>query len=99
MTDKQDVKKKRLNAKESPVHTIQVGSVTALVWRRQSPSGFSYLDYSLIREYSSLSTGSFCYSKNFFASNNNDLVEVIQLASRWITEHDRPSIQQDSKAA
>lgn len=68
------------------------GSVAAAIWRRQLPSGFSYLDFSLIREYKSLSTGNTCCSKNFFVRHQAELIQAVQLATRWVAEHEQKEI-------
>jgi hypothetical protein len=49
MNDKLDAKKKKTALAETPVHTIREGSVAASIWRRQSPSGYAYYDFSLTR--------------------------------------------------
>ena len=69
-----------------PVHVVRKGAIAASIWRRQSPSGFAYYDYSLSRSWKSMSTEKTGYSRNFFETNQTDLVEVIGKASAWIVE-------------
>lgn len=69
-----------------PVETIRKGAIAASIWTRQSPAGFAYFDFSLSRSWKSLGTGRDGYSDNFFAKNEPELVEVIQLVSKRITE-------------
>lgn len=88
MNDKLDAKKKKTAPAETPVHTIREGSVAASIWRRQSPSGYAYYDFSLTRSWQSLSSGNTGYSKNFFARNQPELVKVIEQASQWIALHE-----------
>jgi len=88
MNEKHESKKKKPNAAESPVHTIREGSVAASIWRRQSPSGYAYYDFSLARSWQSLSTGSAGSSRNFFARNREELVKVVDAATQWIAEHE-----------
>lgn len=88
MNDKLDPKKKKTISAETPVHTIREGSVAASIWRRQSPSGYAYYDFSLTRSWQSLSSGNTGYSKNFFARNQPELLKVIELASQWISAHE-----------
>jgi hypothetical protein len=71
-----------------PIHVIREGAVAAAIWKRQSPSGYSYYDYSLSRSFESLSSGKTGHSKNFFSRNQHDLVKVIETASKWITERE-----------
>jgi hypothetical protein len=93
MNDKQDTKKKRMNPPETPIHTIRESSVAASIWRRQSPSGYAYYDFSLSRSWQSLSSGSTGCSKNFFARNQSELIKVIELASQWIKEQERQTAE------
>lgn len=88
MNDKQETRKKKPLPTETPVHTIRNGAVAASIWRRQSPSGYVYFDYSLARSFKSLSSGNTGYSRNFFARNQQELLAVIEQASRWIAEHE-----------
>ncbi len=88
MNEKPETKKKKAIAAETPVHTIRSGAVAASIWKRQSPSGYVYFDYSLARSFKSLSTGSTGYSKNFCSRNQLELATVIEQAARWIAEHE-----------
>lgn len=89
MNDKLDPKKKKAAASETPIHTISEGSVSASIWRRQSPSGYAYYDFSLARSWQSLSSGNPGSSKNFFARNQVELVKVIEQAAQWIVNHEQ----------
>lgn len=89
MNEQKEPKKKKAAAVETPVHTIRAGAVAASIWRRQSPAGYVYFDFSLTRSWKSLSSGNTGHSKNFFASNQHDLARVIEEATRWITEHEQ----------
>lgn len=91
MNEKTEVKKKKQPAAETPVHTIRSGAVAASIWKRQSPSGYVYFDFSLARSFKSLSSGNLGSSKNFFSRNHGELSSVIEQASRWIAEHESES--------
>ena len=67
-----------------PVFVVRRGAVAASIWKRQSPSGFAYFDYSLSRSWKSMSTDKTGYSKNFFDTNLSQLQEVVNEASEWI---------------
>lgn len=69
-----------------PVEVIRKGAIAASIWKRQSPSGYAYYDFSISRSWKSMSSEKTGYSKNFFETNKADLVEVIERASAWITE-------------
>ncbi len=74
--------KKKPSAK--PVKTIRHGAVAANIWRRQSPTGFEYFDFSLSRSWKTQKTGREGYSPNFFATNEPELLETINEAASWI---------------
>lgn len=99
MNDKQETKKKKAASTETPVHTIRAGSVAASIWRRQSPSGYVYFDFSLARSFKSLSSGNTGGSRNFFARNRHELTEVIDQACRWIEENEDRTAQAETLAA
>lgn len=88
MTDKQEPKRKRATKGESPIHIIKAVSVSASIWRRQSPAGYEYLDFSLARSFESLSSGNLGSSKNFFARNRQELMQVIEQAAAWIEQYE-----------
>lgn len=99
MNEKIEAKKKKSSLAVTPVHTIREGAVAASIWRRQSPSGFAYLDFSLTRSWESMSSGNTGYSKNFFARNQQELVEVIQQACAWIATNEKRIATAESLAA
>ncbi len=75
------------NETAEPVIVIRKGAIAASIWKRQSPSGYAYHDFSISRSWKSMSTDKQGYSRSFFETNEAELVEVIQKASAWITEH------------
>lgn len=81
-------KKKKDDAGDGvdPVQVVRKGAIAASIWRRQSPSGFAYYDFSLSRSWKSMSSEKTGYSRNFFETNQTDLIEVIAKASAWIIE-------------
>lgn len=79
-------KKDPENETMDPVHVIRKGAIAASIWQRQSPSGYAYYDYSISRSWKSMSSDKTGYSRNFFETNQVDLIEVIQKASAWIVE-------------
>ena len=81
MTDK----KEKTNV--TPETTIRRGAVAASIWRRQSPSGFEYYDFSLSRSWKAKTSGREGYSLNFFSDNMDQLNVVIQEAASWIADH------------
>jgi hypothetical protein len=99
MSEQKEPKKKKTTAIETPVHTIRAGAMAASIWRRQSPAGYVYFDFSLTRSWKSLSSGNTGHSKNFFAKNQEELLKVIQQASQWIAQHEHHDISGDRIAA
>lgn len=99
MNEPKEPKKKKAAAIESPVHTIRAGAVAASIWRRQSPAGYVYFDFSLTRSWQSLSSGNIGHSKNFFSKNQEELLQVVEQASQWIAEHEQREISTERVAA
>lgn len=75
--------KKQASAKQTVIHTIQVGDVVAEVRLKKSNSGFSYLDYTLERCFIT-STNKQSRGSTFFAVNQADLIQAVRDASAWI---------------
>lgn len=95
-------KKSKFNAGDAAteaVYVIREGAVTASISKRQSPSGYSYYDYSLSRSWKSLSSGKTGHSKNFFSRNQQDLSKVIEKATRWISEREATAPENEVLAA
>ncbi|RPI86238.1 MAG: hypothetical protein EHM42_06190 [Planctomycetaceae bacterium] len=61
-----------------PVQVVREGAIAASIWRRQSPSGYAYYDFTLSRSWNSASSGKMGYSKSFFEGNRDDLLRVIE---------------------
>ena len=72
-----------------PLETIREGSVAASIWQRQSLSGYAYYDFSLSRNWKSMSTDKTGSSKNFFSKNQDELKRVIEKACKWIEDRER----------
>jgi hypothetical protein len=81
-----------------PEKTIREGAVAASIWRRQSPTGFAYYDFSLSRSWKAQKSGREGYSLNFFSDNQEQLGKVISGASAWIAEN-QPKLVADSEQA
>lgn len=92
MNNKPEPKNKKKPV-ETPVHMIREGDVAASIWRRMSPAGYEYFDFSLCRSWKSLSTASTGSSKNFFAKNQDEIIKVVAQASRWIAEREATNRQ------
>jgi hypothetical protein len=81
-----------------PVHVVRNGAVAASIWKRQSPSGYAYYDFSLSRSWKSMSSDKTGYSKNYFDTNEKELIDVIQRASAWIMDQ-KAAIGSEEKVA
>lgn len=77
-------KKKASQRNQSPVKVIRCGAIAASIWKRQTSTGFEYLDFSLSRSWKLKSGEREGYSQNFFEGNEEALFEVVNLASRFI---------------
>ncbi len=96
-TETRSRRKDAENEPTEPVHMVRRGAIAASVWRRQSPSGYAYYDFSLSRSWKSMSSEKTGYSRNFFDTNQEELVEVITRAAEWIAtqkalEPDKPGL-------
>ncbi|MCC7086551.1 MAG: hypothetical protein IT427_16250 [Pirellulales bacterium] len=80
MTDK----KQTILTPSKPVHTIRCQDIVAFVHRRQSLNGFTYFDYTLARNWSSMSTNKLSSGCTFFPANEEALVETIHQVTAWI---------------
>lgn len=76
--------KSKSSAAKTPEHVIKCGQVAAHIHRRQSNTGFSYLDFSLNRSWTSQATGKAQSGSSFFDYNEADLVEAVRQVCRWI---------------
>jgi hypothetical protein len=72
---------------ETPTRPIKVcrsGAIAASVWRRQTATGFEYLDFSLSRSWKTKNGQKEGYSQSFFERNEDALIAVIQEAVEFI---------------
>ena len=72
---------------QKPVEVIRNGAIAASIWKRQTSTGFEYLDYSLSRSWKLKSGEKEGYSSNFFPGNEDALVDVVQRATDYIREN------------
>jgi len=87
--ERTETKKKKAEGEAKatdPVQTIREGAVAASIWRRQSPSGFAYYDFSLSRSWKSMSTEKTGYSKNFFGRHKTELIAVVERVAEEIAK-------------
>lgn len=85
-TPQNNNKKAASTRNQSPVKVIRVGAIAASIWKRQTTTGFEYLDFSVSRSWKLKNGEREGYSQNFFEGNEEALFEVINLASRYIRE-------------
>jgi len=80
---------KKKPAAKRPEKVIRKGSVAAEIYLKQSPDGFRYHDFALVRTFRNggekeLRSGS------FFDDSVSDLIEAAREAGEWIEERRRP---------
>lgn len=80
-------KEKAQNGKTDPIKTIRNGAIAASIWKRQTPTGFEYLDFSLSRSWKMKSGEKQGYSQSFFEKNEEALVDVITQVCDYIRLH------------
>ena len=78
---------------QKPIKTFRVGAIAANVWRRQTSTGFEYLDFSLSRSWKLKSGEKEGYSTSFFHNNEDALLDVVEQASEFIRETSIPESQ------
>lgn len=82
MTTKADEKESQ--EKPRPVKTIRNGAIAANIWKRQTPTGFEYLDFSLSRSWKLKDGQREGYSSSYFEQNRDALIDVITRAADFI---------------
>lgn len=99
--EEQRSKPAKKNEGQQPEKVIRHGAVAASIWRRMSPSGFAYFDFSLSRSWKSLSTARTGYSNNFFAQHQPELQKTVEEACAWIAANStkEPTVSEESLAA
>jgi hypothetical protein len=78
-------KEKSGGTKSGPEHVIRDGGIAAMIWRRESTTGFPYYEYSISRSWKN-QAGKTGYSQNYFSRNEAQLVNVIGQATKWIAD-------------
>lgn len=66
------------------VKTIRNGAIAASIWKRQTSTGFEYLDFSLSRSWKLKSGDKEGYSSNFFPRNEEAIIDVVEQAVEYI---------------
>ena len=104
MMEQTGAKEKKKDAESEamdPVHVVRNGAIAASIWKRQSPSGYAYYDFSISRSWKAVSSERTGYSRNFFETSQVDLIDVIQKASAWIVakKESEKNLQPDMLAA
>jgi len=69
---------------QQPVKVFRNGAIAASIWKRQTSTGFEYLDFSLSRSWKLKSGEKEGYSSNYFHNNEDALIDVIEQASEYI---------------
>ena len=80
---------------QQPVTTFRAGAIAASIWRRQTSTGFEYLDFSLSRSWKLKSGEKVGYSQNFVAGNEDALSEVIASACEYIQQNQPAAAPRD----
>ena len=72
---------------QPPVTVIRNGAIAASIWKRQTSTGFEYLDFSLSRSWKLKSGEKEGYSSNFFPGNEEAIIDVVEKATDYIREN------------
>ena len=81
---------------QSPIKVIRCGAIAASIWRRQTSTGFEYLDFSLSRSWKLKNGEREGYSQSFFDSNAEALTDVIRQARDFIAGHSAAAADQQT---
>ena len=92
----EDSTRKRKASSQKPIKTFRVGAIAANIWKRQTSTGFEYLDFSLSRSWKLKSGEKEGYSTSFFHNNEDALMDVIEQATEFIREN---SVQESRERA
>jgi len=84
-----DMKPTKKDSRQQPVKVIRKGAVAASIWRRQTATGFEYLDFSLSRSWKLKTGEKEGYSQCFFERNEEAIQDVIAEACDYIRDHQR----------
>ena len=79
-----ETKKEPSGTKHKPLKVIRRGAIAASIWRRQTPTGFEYLDFSLSRSWKLKSGEREGYSQSFFEGNEEAIADVVSEACAFI---------------
>lgn len=82
--------KEHTTNRQQPIKVIRNGAVAASIWKRQTPTGFEYLDFSLSRSWKMKTGEKEGYSQSFFERNEPALLEVVSQACDYI-RHQQPA--------
>lgn len=82
--------KENTTSRQQPIKVIRNGAVAASIWKRQTPTGFEYLDFSLSRSWKMKTGEKEGYSQSFFERNESALLEVVSQACDYI-RHQQPA--------
>jgi hypothetical protein len=93
-----DSKTKKPNSKQQPVKTIRKGAIAASIWKRQTSTGFEYLEFSLSRSWKFKSGEREGYSQNFFETSEEALHDVIAEACDYIRAYERARAEEREDA-
>lgn len=90
---------KDADERRQPLKTIRNGAIAANIWRRQTPTGYGYLDFSLSRSWKLASGEKEGYSSSFFEQNEAALLDVVARAADYIRTHAADSLPTGTGAA
>ena len=80
-----ETKKEPSGTKHKPLKVIRRGAIAASIWRRQTPTGFEYLDFSLSRSWKLKSGEREGYSQSFFEGNEEAIADVVKAVATDVT--------------
>ena len=73
---------------QQPVTVIRNGAIAASIWKRQTSTGFEYLDFSLSRSWKLKSGEKEGYSSNFFPGNEEAIRRAVTTLRTFLPDLD-----------
>lgn len=83
---------------QEPVKVIREGAIAASIWKRQTPTGFEYLDFSLSRSWKMKTGEREGYSQSFFERNEEALLQVIAKTCDYIRQQQPAAVVSEALA-
>jgi len=90
--------KKKSDAAQEVLHTVQKNQVVATVELRQSNAGFTYKQFTLSRRWQTRSSGKESTGSSFFEQHEDDIVAAVRAACAYIRDEPNGNGQSSNRS-